>query len=635
MAITYESCTPMLLEFGYHIIRGDFFRLCEEDATSTNILRVLENKTNNRIGELREAFGIPEDQLPAEEDLWIDKPSARSLEDLTIHARSKSTYAPAFAENDDAWVIKAGFVKQRYIARADRLQTEPAAPVFQDRQGLFMVVFNALGDYWGKDGKIHNAIREGWREVICQTLYMIDATNAGLAGLRGRTAQKAKRHKPVAVKKVKPGGRGGGLNTMRKTTTTRSLAYARPARISNDIALQGGSKKGATSEVREPLSLDNQYSSDSAQCPELDSTTIQTDSAGQAVSDTGQAPSKTGQGVSNSGQLASKTGHRRYREDIAEDITLKIKRKIDSALTRTLPLLSSKFLIDDFRTAPWSAETILALSSKALAVPDLQAIEESGNEELLAWYRTQWLEPAEQIIQKTRALSPLEAWACTDLTTRYMATPGSPSWWQAIDGRKIKTPITLKNVADNLDLQYADYQRHDWFPKEQTAYDGPTLYAMGYTGTVAPPSPAMPSETHPGVVEAEITVPAIEEAAPMPTPPLREENQAQFGQRKGPGFGANLVQYVLGPMLDECPTIRAKTIDIGPDLVAVGLEYAPGQYVTITDIRDWFDPSPVLKPYIEAAKTLYAGPRSAAKSSGTQEIPLPNTGPLVAVAAIA
>lgn len=638
MAITYESCTPMVEGYGYHITRGDFYDLCDEDATSTNILRVLEVDTNQRIDKLRKAFGIPENMLPADEDLWIDKPSARRLEELTIHARSKSTYAPAFAENDDAWLIRKGFVKQRYIARIDTLQTDPLAPVFQDRQGLFLVVANDNGDYWGKDGKIHNALREGWREVICQVLYVIDVVNAGLAWLAGRKpSPKSKRHRPVAVARVKL-GKGGGLSTMRKATTTCSTTSVRPARHSKGKALQGGSEKGALPEVKNTLSPNHQYNAQIGGRPVLDTSSLPSDEATSALpsvgqmasqidqrklSKTGQGVSNSGQGVSNSGEKSSSSGHRRYREDKGEDISLKVSKK-ESALAR-LPLLSSKIDVASLRTAEWSPQTIVALASQVLPIPDPEGLAE-GSEELKAWLRD-WGEPAQRAYDLWRDLSPAQAWEHVDLLSRFMTDPTSPSWF--VTGRARQSQVTLRHVMDNHVVQWNDFQRRDWYPKEQTLYDGPGVYAQGYTGTSVPQSTAMPSEERPDVVEAEITVQAtvVEEAAPA-------EITAHPPRLPGRGWKPNFVKIDLERIVNECPTIRTKTVPLEGDWVAIALEYAPDQWVELRMIGDWYFPAPELQPYIDAAKQLYAGPRTAAKSSADYETTLPTTGPLQPVAAI-
>lgn len=157
--------------------------------------------------------------------------------------------------------------------------------------------------------------------------------------------------------------------------------------------------------------------------------------------------------------------------------------KKDSVLSHnrsvSFPLLSLKMDFEKLRNAPWDEETILALASKVLPVPDGEAIRASGNKQAIEQWYSDWFKPAEHLLRKTAGLSPVQAWLQIDRVIRYMVTPGSPSWWQH---RKTDSPIVLKHVANNYGLQLSKAIEHDWLPIEVTLYDGP-IYETGYTGT--------------------------------------------------------------------------------------------------------------------------------------------------------
>jgi len=138
----------------------------------------------------------------------------------------------------------------------------------------------------------------------------------------------------------------------------------------------------------------------------------------------------------------------------------------------------------DLRIAPWTVETILALQSAVLPVPDPATCDP-------AIWDKEWQRPTELAMVKLSTLSPVLAWERIDLTTRYMIDDSSPSYWRT--GRTKQTPTTMRHVANHIVDYYDAYKKSPWHPATTTPYDGPPLtYEAGYTGiTQETPEPSI------------------------------------------------------------------------------------------------------------------------------------------------
>lgn len=377
-AVIFASCTPMLPGTHWHMHRDDFEKIAGK--AGADALRFFENETNRRIRRLREEYGIPMSHLPAEDDLWIDA-SSRIVEEETLHARSKSTFAKCLQGEAEQSLISLGFLRRhRIIARprGEAWAEVPKTARYRDIIGEFIFVSNDGGDYLGDDGLAHNAMCDGGR-VTRQYLYEINKVNTALYGLQFWTAPEPLPRWPSTIRR-------------------------------SNAPQQRETKKDG----------------------------------GQAV-----PPQKSVPGPA--------------------------------------------YDMEVLRTAEWCAETLIGLASGVLAVPLREEIGE-------ATWETEWQGPAQRLLEHPLLSGKgiARQWEIVDLVTRYMAMPDSPSWWQG--KRKKKTPITLRHVTDNFDVQYADYVAHNWYPGTTTPYDGPPLveaesldYSTGYSG-VEEPREATPGE---------------------------------------------------------------------------------------------------------------------------------------------
>lgn len=248
--------------------------------------------------------------------------------------------------------------------------------------------------------------------------------------------------------------------------------------------------------------------------------------------------------------------------------------------------------------AAWLPETIIGLSSLVLAVPPRPADDDA---EMMHQWIVDWLEPAQRLYAATSMLSPMLAWERIDLTERYMATPGSPSWWQRDPtdprgGRKNKVPITLKNVADRYLSEYAEFRESQWWPGETTPYDGPTiLYEQGYTGSspgVEEPRSAPLDDGN--VVDGSV----VTELPQVGTEPTTETLEAVPAVRASPirrpprGLRRWAADDLMQRIHAEYPELRLAYGDLGNDRFVVGIEYAADEWHDIDSIGAWLYPSP-------------------------------------------
>ncbi len=220
-------------------------------------------------------------------------------------------------------------------------------------------------------------------------------------------------------------------------------------------------------------------------------------------------------------------------------------------------------------------------------------------------------------------MAPSRAWERIDTVARYMATPGSPSWWQQPvtgGGRTTKSPVTPKNVADNFERQYADYDRHRhlWHPTDWTPYDGPPLteYERGYGGI----DPAPPVEdTAPTAVlgeQAELgeALPTTDEVPIVEIAPASQA-MAQPLYAMSREEAADLADLIAAqyPMLS-----LGYREDYEDGSVALCVEHAEDAWITLRSHNDWYNPPPIVQRLIKAA-IAFGESRAGEASEGNKE----------------
>jgi len=324
----------------------------------------------------------------------------------------------------------------------------------------------------------------------------------------------------------------------------------------------------------------------------------------------------------------SKSGPRSEKDTLERDSMKDTSGKKDSAQSRVLSFHPESIDVGPFRTATWSPETLLALVSAVLRVPDRTEMEALGDEVAIAGYYANWYKPATRILAKTAFLSPALAWQRIDLVTRYMTTPGSPSWWQH---RKTRAPITLKHIADNFNLQWSDLDQRQWHPEVITPYDGPG-YEAGYSGPSCPKireasaftgdaievvagsdfaqTPRITQKLEPGQADLEDNQ-AIEEGprtdevvAASPPPPSPQISTASLPIEESPsllGMQAQEAQDLADLITRQHPTIQGEFVLLEDGSYAIQIEDGSPHPLHIRHPYDWLCPPPVNQRRIERA----------------------------------
>jgi hypothetical protein len=574
--ILYTSCTPHRPRTRYHIVFEDFEEI-GVDIYNAHALRGFEVSTNQRIRQLRERYGIPETHLPHEDDLWVPMPY-RALEALTLKSVSKSVCQRVLAEEavEDMppSLIELGFIRRRFIARrTNESRKRPLSTIYADGDGEFMLVDEG-GNFVDEDGLEQSAMMYGFGLIERQYLYCIEAINAAIAALDGlEPPQPMPRcEEPMIRRCVPPRRQKESVAAQKTAQETTSYDVHHDAKFRRSAARRGTNPYNA-------LSVNPHNSTDYGEV----SREFDENRAGSKKP--GKSPVKPVQPCRNT---------------------------IDASA---------------LRVAPWAPETLMALSAAVLSIP---ARPTDGDEEALQRWLTDWYEPAVRLIAATSDLSPQLAWEHIDLTTRYMATPGSPSWWQrpaSEGGRKTKAPVTLRNVADRLLIEYADFDRHrnQWWPSETTPYDGPALeYEAGYGGEELPAlvieaeATTLPDGHIEAITEVEEEQgqapdrdekpreePTTDEVGAVPAPVVVEE------ATRLPGMNRVTAEHLGRRIRERCP---AMTLDVQPatddgERVYVGIEYGPGQWWYFSGISEWLRPDPETVRLIEEAIAFNMGMR--------------------------
>jgi hypothetical protein len=561
--LRYSSCTPHRPKTRYHIVFEDFVDICV-DIYNAHALRAFENATNQRIAYLRETYGIPETCLPHEDDLWVSMPY-RALEVLTLKAVTKSTcqriLAEEAVEDMPPSLIELGFIRRRFAARrTNESRKRPLTTIYKDSDGEFILV-DESGSFIDLDGLEQSAMMYGFGLVERQYLYCIEAVNTAIAALDYlEPPQPLPRCDEPTIRRCVPRPQKSSAATKEaaQETTSRDAQCDANRRSARTVARRGTNPYA--------ISVNPHDSTDLADM--------------------------------------SRAAHKNL---------LKMEKPVKQLHG---PLYRDAIDATALRTATLTPETIIGLSSSILDVP---AKPGEDDEEALQRWLADWYEPAVRLIAATSDLSGVLAWERIDLTMRYMATPGSPSWWQrgkesGLDWRKTKAPVTLRNVADHYFIQYADLRKQQtWWPEQTTPYDGPPPeYEAGYGGDTQPTPP----------IEAE-----VEELAPLmqsqatqsseePREPTTGEVVAMVAPvavieetTRSPGMNRATAEHLGRRIQRRCPGI---TLDVQPatedaSRVYVGIEVTAGQWFYFGGLSEWLRPSPEVAALIEKAVVFNTG----------------------------
>ncbi len=445
----------------FHVLYDDFLDICAKDIVNASALRVCEVKHDQLVARLIDRHNIVEGHLPHEDDLWFDL-SVRDVEYWSLKVRGKSSYARALAShNADKKVtslVQLGYVSRRVVARpgyGDDPVRRPPRPTQRDGEGVYLVVDAENGEY-EVDGVLYHTQEQGYSRLCVQYRYNLDAINAAIAAYDGddRPPRPLPRWKPLYSGSSQEEGRGEAHET--------TIHGGQAPNGAGSGASQGGSSRMAgqsASFTNENITHVSGASSSVATSAHTQRGVLTPSGVGQQrpASDGGV---QRGTAASNGARSLSKISHNKKERSKKKESLSTVKK--DSAS----PLSLSDEDFERLRTAPWNAETLIGLLSKVLYVPALSEISQET-------WQAECAEPAERLLAAAARLTPDDAWQKLDRTSRYMTQANSPSWWvRPVEqgGRTTKTQVTLRNLADNLDLQYGDCCKQQWFPSETTVY---------------------------------------------------------------------------------------------------------------------------------------------------------------------
>jgi hypothetical protein len=499
----------------YHKYFVNFGLIADNDAANGIAIRVCEQRTEERIALLRKRFGIPEDELPPDEWLWLDEHLV-SPSVMTVYAgglRSRGTLTRTLAERSPnprrRSLIELNYAESRYIAKrsyyAGPPHDDPATEVYQDWQGeRFIVVDDWHGYYIDPLGELHDATEEGWI-VTKQYRFLFDRVNAAIARRNGNI--------PPALPRWQQ---------------KRGVAPAQETPIAGAVMI--GCHTSVVEQTSEAILGGN-----------LNFTYVSSVST---------------------------------QNDITPSPSLSISA-------------SSQ---DDLRHAPWNmgtftrlmAATLQDLAPEAAPLPDRASLTDDR------WH-TEVQEPLERLFAEVADQGPARGWQETDLTARYMCTQGSPSWWQRDKrngGRKTKAPVTIKQIANQRVIGYADYLRHDWHPSQITPYDGPPLEED------ATPSPRTQER-------------ATDALPVLPRGMLRSDAQA-----------------LCDEIWRQVPLLKLMFLPVEDDRVFVSFEYEEDTWHDLASPEKWHRQSPKLRRRVAAALALARARDASASIDMTPEPPI-------------
>ncbi|GHO99503.1 hypothetical protein KSF_095510 [Reticulibacter mediterranei] len=531
--ILYTSCTPHRPRTRYHIVFEDFEEI-GVDIYNAHALRAFEVATNQRIRQLREQHGIPETQLPHEDDLWIPMPY-RALEALTLKAVTKSTCQRILAEESiedmPPSLIELGFIRRRFAARrTNESRRRPLTTIYKDSDGEFILV-DESGNFIDEGGLEQSAMMYGFGLVERQYLYVIETVNTAIAALDG-------------LEPPQP---------MPRCDDPMMRRCAPPRRQKSSVA--------TSSAARET-----------------------TNSSGMPSSDANNRRLAR-RGTNHIFAISVNPHDSTDIEDVSRAFTQNPIKMEKPGKPPVKLLYRDTIDLASLRTAGWTPEAIIGLTSFVLDVP---AKPDEDDEEALRAWLLDWYEPACWLIIATKDEDPRRAWVVIHRHIRGMIS--GPTWYAR---RTTPGPITLRNVVGPADptrplsgynwrVVEAELDRAAWYPNEVIAYDGPPLveYETGYE-SVEPPAL---------VVEAEATVlpnghvEAITEVSGQATESSEEPRELTTDEviavpppvlRRRPGMSVGDVEALYGAILDAYPGLL---IDYKP--------VAPGCWVIKVDLDE-------------------------------------------------
>ena len=210
------------------------------------------------------------------------------------------------------------------------------------------------------------------------------------------------------------------------------------------------------------------------------------------------------------------------------------------------------------RTAPPVPETFLGLLSTVLAVPRRDRVSDA------IWQRD-WQGPIEAWLRRGDILAWIDmghadwAWSNLEYVARYMATPGSPSWWQT--KRTKPTPITARHVIESYDAQGKDAAERRWVQQEATPYLGPPLVFQAEPTTDA----ELPRLS---------LVPKEEPEPPMPPPQLQ-------------GMDEETATWLFNRMAADAPELIIDFAKYDDESLACGFAVADNHWIWLRSPALW------------------------------------------------
>lgn len=603
-------------EEGFHVLYRDFYRICCRDTVNANALRAIEVMSNHRLNYLVERYNIPDGYDPDPDDMWIE-PSLRDIERITVEAQGRSSYARALAphrpEGAMPSLVQMGYVDYRLIARCGYSGGPVAVPttIFRDEKGFFIVVENRNGLYRGDDGELHCGRAEGYSQIVTQYRYCADVVNHKIAEGAWKDPPQEKRYYPPIVKRApkaqaaKPTEGAAQNDTLQQTsakeeahregTTPSSESSFRKQNITTSpgMSMEVGAVDTPTSQGSVPESTQDAligrlFTMMEAILAEFAQIKAASD-RNTTLSKYGQPRPSMDRGV-QSRTAVSTVGHIKNKNK--RENQQNTKKESAQAPLSSFPLFSDQVDFDELRTAEWCAETLVALASAVLPIPDPASMDAQT-------WQSDYIEPAIWLIAALDGIDPRRAWEKIERQIRGMIE--GPTWYATKRSRS--SPISLRHVVGtnkatgqltgfNWRVVGAELDRASWYPSEQTPYDGPMgSYELGYAG-VDTTAQAEPAEEEPRTDE----LPAVQQR----------------------GMSADEAYAVAQQIHADYPTISTAYAEVAPGLFYVGIEYGPDQWINVKRTGQWEDRPPRIQAKIDQAVQFGAQCAGMAEQQGRQ-----------------
>jgi hypothetical protein len=510
----------------WHVQYEDFFMVSGFDVSNAAAVRAFETHTNARIAHLRRRYGIAQNALPSEDDLWMGM-TLRQLEMLTVRTRCKSSYERCLADRsydpDRPSLIELGFIKRRFIARpGDDVVTRPATTIYEvdmsdGSKDSFIVVDDDQGNYRGFDGRMHHAGRSGYTAIDRQYLYCFDAVNAAIAELDEEPPPKPlPRWRPVTVTRRGERSKGG-------------------APVRGD---------------------DNHTTADDAS--ENESLLISATRGGTTIMGTQQ------------GSFANQNNIINY--------SVSTSNVVDNT-----NVSHNGRQMAELHSAPWTPETLIGLAGQLLAIPDPNAVDDSD-----AWEHD-WLLPAQWLIDATKDLNPVRAWQAIERHIRGMLNGptwyaqkrarAAPITLRHVVGTNKESG---EFTGHNWRVVEAELDKAAWWHGESIPYDGPLLEALDYEQGYA--AIDTPDQT---VIDGDVEELASEDNSDEPTTDEVVAVTAASAQQQG--MSAALIEDLVARTYRYFPSIILAKAQLASERYALCIRCGPDDWEDIYDFMAWCD----------------------------------------------